>query len=133
MKPVAPSLASLCLLALSACSGPETAVAPAAAAPAVPAQATAPASPLPAGPAHDGFDAAVSALDEAAILVIWEGTDTTTYPKNTIGWLQQQFEATPHLVAGARITLTTNRVWGWNEIDAVQIAGTAESSGAPRG
>ena len=66
-------------------------------------------------------------IDQAGgVHVIWESNDTTAYPKNTIGWLQQQFEPTPYLVTGARITLVTDRVWGWNEIDAVQLAGTAE-------
>ncbi|GFE85972.1 hypothetical protein [Steroidobacter agaridevorans] len=54
---------------------------------------------------------------------IWSGTDTTPYEKNTIGWLVQEFPKTSFVVTGARITLATARVWGWNEIDAVQLVG----------
>ncbi len=54
---------------------------------------------------------------------IWSGTDTTPYEKNAIGWFVQEFPKTSFLVKGARITLETARVWGWNEIDAVQLVG----------
>jgi hypothetical protein len=55
---------------------------------------------------------------------IWAGTDTTQYPKNTIGWFVRDLPATAYKVKAARITLATDRVWGWNEIDAVQLVGT---------
>lgn len=65
-------------------------------------------------------------LDAAgAAHVVWEGTDTTPYAKDTIGWLIRDFDVTPYKVAAARITLHTSRVWGWNEIDAVQLVGSA--------
>lgn len=54
---------------------------------------------------------------------IWEGTDTTPYEKNAIGWFVADFPQTDYKVKGARITLVTSRVWGWNEIDAVQLVG----------
>jgi hypothetical protein len=54
---------------------------------------------------------------------MWSGTDATPYEKNTIGWLVKDFPKTSFLVTGARITLETARVWGWNEIDAVQLVG----------
>lgn len=60
---------------------------------------------------------------DGAIHEIWTGTDATPYEKNTIGWLVEEFPKTPFLVKGARITLETARVWGWNEIDAVQLVG----------
>lgn len=54
---------------------------------------------------------------------IWAGTDDTVYPKNTIGWLIRDTPRTDFRIKGARITLMTARVWGWNEIDAVQLVG----------
>jgi hypothetical protein len=54
---------------------------------------------------------------------IWSGTDDTPYQKDTIGWLVKDFSRTSFVVKGARITLLTARVWGWNEIDAVQLVG----------
>ncbi|HEY4369631.1 MAG TPA: hypothetical protein VGN07_20525 [Steroidobacteraceae bacterium] len=59
--------------------------------------------------------------------MIWEGTDSTAYPKNSIGWLVRAFDTTPYQVKAARITLQTSRVWGWNEIDAVQIVGKGDA------
>lgn len=52
-----------------------------------------------------------------------EGLDTTRYEPNTISWFEKQFEVTPYVVTGARITLASNAVPGWNEIDAVQLIG----------
>ncbi|MFC4314142.1 hypothetical protein ACFPN2_34025 [Steroidobacter flavus] len=60
---------------------------------------------------------------DGAFHEMWSGTDTTPYEKNTIGWLIKEFPKTSFLVTGARITLETARVWGWNEIDAVQLVG----------
>jgi hypothetical protein len=54
---------------------------------------------------------------------IWSGADATPYQKNTIGWLVQDIPKTSFVVTGARITLATARVWGWNQIDAVQLVG----------
>ncbi len=52
-----------------------------------------------------------------------EGLDTANYEAHTISWFEKQFEATPYVVTGARITLASNAVPGWNEIDAVQLIG----------
>jgi hypothetical protein len=35
----------------------------------------------------------------------------------------KDFPRTSYVVKGVRITLMTARVWGWNEIDAVQLVG----------
>ena len=54
---------------------------------------------------------------------VWQGLDDQTYPANTISWFDRTFEKTAFKVNGARITLATNAVAGWNEIDAVQLLG----------
>jgi hypothetical protein len=54
---------------------------------------------------------------------VWEGVDKTLYANNTIGWFVKDMPRTDYLVTGARITLATARVWGPNEIDAVQLVG----------
>jgi hypothetical protein len=54
---------------------------------------------------------------------MWQGMDDTRYPPNTIGWFDRTFDKTDYKVTGARITLATNAVPGWNEIDAVQLLG----------
>jgi len=55
--------------------------------------------------------------------VLWEGTDSTAYPRNSISWFVRESPRTDYLVNRIRLTLQTNRVWGWNEIDAVQLVG----------
>lgn len=54
---------------------------------------------------------------------VWEGVDDQKYAPGTIGWFDRSFAKTADKVNGARITLATNAVWGWNEIDAVQLLG----------
>lgn len=54
---------------------------------------------------------------------IFEGVDETKYPANTIVWFDKTFNKTDYVVTGAKITLATNAVSGWNEIDAVQLVG----------
>jgi hypothetical protein len=54
---------------------------------------------------------------------IFNGMDSNKYPPNTIAWFKQAVEKTTYLVTGAKITLATNAVHGWNEIDAVQLLG----------
>jgi hypothetical protein len=74
--------------------------------------------------AAPGAISKIELLDESgAAHLVWEGTDTTSYAKDTIGWMIRDFDLTSYKVAGARITLETKRVWGWNEIDAVQLVG----------
>jgi hypothetical protein len=54
---------------------------------------------------------------------VWQGADDQKYAQNTISWFGKSFEKTPYAVVGARITLATNAVPDWNEIDAVQLLG----------
>ena len=54
---------------------------------------------------------------------IWQDVDNQQYAQNTISWFNKSFERTPYTAVGARITLATNAVPGWNEIDAVQLLG----------
>jgi hypothetical protein len=49
--------------------------------------------------------------------------DNQQYAPSTIAWWRNAFEKTSFKVVGARITLATNAVPGWNEIDAVQLLG----------
>jgi hypothetical protein len=63
-------------------------------------------------------------IDESgARHAVWQGVDEQQYPQNAISWFSRSFEKTPYAVAAARITLATNAVPGWNEIDAVQLLG----------
>ena len=63
-------------------------------------------------------------IDEAGSKhTVWEGSDDTAYPPSTTSWFVRSFEKTPYKAKGARITLATNAVPGWNEIDAVQLVG----------
>lgn len=63
-------------------------------------------------------------IDEAgARQSVWQGVDDRQYAGNAIAWFDSTFEKTPYKVTGARITLATNAVSGWNEIDAVQLLG----------
>jgi len=54
---------------------------------------------------------------------VFSGLDETKYEPNRISWFSPAFEKTDYVVAAARITLATNAVPGWNEIDAVQLVG----------
>ncbi len=54
---------------------------------------------------------------------VWQGPDTTKYPPSQIAWLTLKFEPTAYKTQRARLTLATNAVPGWNEIDAVQLVG----------
>lgn len=54
---------------------------------------------------------------------IFSGVDETSYPPQTITWFTAKTDKTDYLVKGAVITLATNAVGGWNEIDAVQLIG----------
>jgi len=51
---------------------------------------------------------------------VYEGVDGAKYDEYN-WWFKQSFAKTPYLVKGAKITLATNAVSGWNEIDAVQL------------
>lgn len=54
--------------------------------------------------------------------VVYEGVDAATYDKYNF-WFRKSFDKTTYQVAGAKITLATNAVPSWNEIDAVQLIG----------
>jgi hypothetical protein len=74
--------------------------------------------------AAPGAIARIDLIDaEHVAHLLWEGTDDTPYVKNTIGWFVKDTPRTTYVVTGARITLMTARVWGYNEIDAVQLVG----------
>lgn len=61
--------------------------------------------------------------DDGSKNTVWEGVDTQAYAPDAIAWFDRSFDKTAYRVAGARITLATNAVPGWNEIDAVQLLG----------
>jgi hypothetical protein len=54
---------------------------------------------------------------------VWEGPDKTQYKENTQSYLFVKYDKTPYKVKSVKITLATNAVPGWNEIDAVQLVG----------
>lgn len=65
----------------------------------------------------------VELIDEGgAKQAVFDGMDSP--PANgEITWFERTFEKTSATIAKARITLATNSVPGWNEIDAVQLVG----------
>ena len=66
----------------------------------------------------------VELFDESgAAHTVWQGPDTTVYPANEIAWLSAKFDKTSYKTHKLKITLATNAVSGWNEIDAVQLVG----------
>lgn len=70
-------------------------------------------------------------IDEAgAAHPLWEGADDTAHAGNQITWFTRSAEPTAFLVKGAKITLATNAVSGWNEIDAVQLVSAAPAGAA---
>jgi hypothetical protein len=65
----------------------------------------------------------VELVDEAGTAhTVYEGVDATKYDEFNF-WFKASFEKTPYKVTGAKVTLATNAVSGWNEIDAVQLIG----------
>jgi hypothetical protein len=58
--------------------------------------------------------------EQAAPHVIWQGNDPTT----ELNYLMLKFPKTSFKTDRVKITLATNVVPGWNEIDAVQLVGT---------
>jgi hypothetical protein len=52
---------------------------------------------------------------------IWEGLD----PTKELNYLELSFPATAYLTNRVKVTLATNTIPGWNEIDAVQLVGKA--------
>ncbi len=55
--------------------------------------------------------------------VVWNGTDKTRYKENTIQYFTAEFEKTKYKTKKVKLTLASNVVNGWNEIDAVQLLG----------
>ncbi|MFO0688635.1 MAG: hypothetical protein U0900_08000 [Myxococcota bacterium] len=65
----------------------------------------------------------IELVDEAgAKQAVFDGLDTPP-ATGAITWFERSFEKTSAPVAKARITLATNAVPGWNEVDAVQLVG----------
>lgn len=65
----------------------------------------------------------VEQLDEAGLRhTMWQGVDEEQND-GTIVWFKRSFAKTDYRVTGARITLATNAVPDWNQIDAVQLLG----------
>ncbi len=54
---------------------------------------------------------------------VWEGVDKTQYETDKISWFIAKFDKTPYKTKTVKITMATNSVPGWNEIDAVQLIG----------
>jgi hypothetical protein len=54
---------------------------------------------------------------------VFQGPDGTAYEANAISWLIIKIDKTPYKTQRVKITLATNAVPGWNEIDAVQLVG----------
>ncbi len=52
---------------------------------------------------------------------IFNGPDSTQYTSNQISWLTVPIKPAPIKTQKVKITLATNMVSGWNEIDAVQL------------
>ncbi len=54
---------------------------------------------------------------------VWEGVDKTSYQPDKIQYFKVKFDKTDYKTKAIKITLATNSVPGWNEIDAVQLVG----------
>ncbi len=80
---------------------------------------------------HPGAIVRVELFDAAgAASTVFEGIDATPYIAGEIGWFVCKFAPVTKPVARVRLTLDTDRVAGWNEIDAVQlVVGGAEPAG----
>lgn len=56
--------------------------------------------------------------------IVWDDVDKTKYKSNAIQYFIAKFDKSDYKTKKIRITLATNTVPGWNEIDAVQLVGT---------
>jgi hypothetical protein len=54
---------------------------------------------------------------------VWSGVDDTKYETGKIKYFSTNFDKTDYKTKTVKITLATNSVSGWNEIDAVQLVG----------
>ena len=55
--------------------------------------------------------------------LIWQGKDDNKYAPGKIQYFVISFSKTPYKVKSVRVTMATDRVPGWNEIDAIQLIG----------
>jgi hypothetical protein len=63
----------------------------------------------------------IEVYDEGSVAhTVWAGNDPTT----GLNYLMVKFNKTPYKTARVKVTLATNVIPGWNEIDAVQLVGT---------
>lgn len=68
----------------------------------------------------------IEVIDAAGVATtVWRGPDATNYTRNEVGVLAVDFPATASPVARVKIVLNEKAVAGWNEIDAVQLIGSA--------
>src|SRR6185437_13260994 len=58
--------------------------------------------------------------EQGAAHAVWQGNDPTT----DLNYLMVKFPKTAFTTDRVKVTLATNVVSGWNEIDAVQLVGT---------
>jgi hypothetical protein len=71
-----------------------------------------------------GAIAKLELFDEAGkASTVWQGPDTTVYEPSRMAWLTVKFDKTTYKTQKVRVTLATNLVQGWNQIDAVQLVG----------
>ena len=55
--------------------------------------------------------------------IVWEGLDKTKYETDMIQYFIAKFEKTDYKTKIVKLTLATNAIGGWKEIDAVQLVG----------
>ena len=60
--------------------------------------------------------------EQGAAHAVWQGNDPTT----ELNYLMVKFPKTTFKTDRVKVTLATNVVTGWNEIDAVQLVGTSQ-------
>jgi hypothetical protein len=60
--------------------------------------------------------------EQGAAHAVWQGNDPTT----ELNFLMVKFPKTTFKTDRVKVTLATNVVTGWNEIDAVQLVGTSQ-------
>jgi hypothetical protein len=73
---------------------------------------------------HPGAVTKIELIDEKVKShLIWEGSDNNQYKPNTTEYLIVSFAKTPYKVKRVKVTLSTNKVPGWNEFDAAQLIG----------
>jgi hypothetical protein len=61
--------------------------------------------------------------DKGAAYPVFTGPDATVHQPDAISWLNVKTPATAYKTQRVKITLASNVVPGWNEIDAAQLVG----------